>query len=77
MQTDRMRIELTTEPGAAERPNEDYVSMAAPAAGHGGSLVVLDGVTPRRPTSAAGTPSRGSSLTSAERWPNCPFRGAI
>ncbi|MGD6754404.1 protein phosphatase 2C domain-containing protein [Streptomyces sp. BH105] len=41
-----MRIELTTEPGAVERPNEDYVSVAAPAAGHGGSLVVLDGVTP-------------------------------
>ncbi|MFI5659726.1 protein phosphatase 2C domain-containing protein [Streptomyces sp. NPDC051684] len=41
-----MRIELTTEPGATGRPNEDYVSVAAPAAGRGGSLVALDGVTP-------------------------------
>ncbi|MGP3774230.1 protein phosphatase 2C domain-containing protein [Streptomyces sp. SDT5-1] len=41
-----MRIELTTEPGDPDRPNEDYVSVVAPAAGLGGSLVVLDGVTP-------------------------------
>ncbi|MGY0491818.1 protein phosphatase 2C domain-containing protein [Streptomyces sp. WG-D5] len=41
-----MRIELTTEPGTPDRPNEDWVSVAAPATGHGGSLIVLDGVTP-------------------------------
>ncbi|MFI7012157.1 protein phosphatase 2C domain-containing protein [Streptomyces sp. NPDC050145] len=41
-----MRIELTTEPGDPERPNEDYASVALPASGQGGSLVVLDGVTP-------------------------------
>ncbi|MEU9606224.1 hypothetical protein [Streptomyces sp. NPDC048057] len=41
-----MRIELATSPGSAERPNEDWVSAALPAAGQGGSLVALDGVTP-------------------------------
>ncbi|MEV5612296.1 protein phosphatase 2C domain-containing protein [Streptomyces sp. NPDC052225] len=41
-----MRIELTTEPGDPARPNEDYASVAVPASGQGGSLVVLDGVTP-------------------------------
>ncbi|MBO1336162.1 protein phosphatase 2C domain-containing protein [Streptomyces sp. VRA16 Mangrove soil] len=41
-----MRIELATEPGDPARPNEDYASVALPASGQGGSLVVLDGVTP-------------------------------
>ncbi|MFI5802243.1 hypothetical protein [Streptomyces sp. NPDC051561] len=47
-----MRIELATAPGSPERPNEDWTSVALPAAGSGGSgdqggtLVVLDGVTP-------------------------------
>jgi hypothetical protein len=41
-----MRIELTTEPGTPSRANEDYASVAVPACGQGGSLVVLDGVTP-------------------------------
>ncbi|MEU0134271.1 hypothetical protein ABZ172_09580 [Streptomyces sp. NPDC006296] len=41
-----MRIEIATEPGSAERPNEDWASAAVPAAGRGGALVVLDGVTP-------------------------------
>ncbi|OON81192.1 hypothetical protein [Streptomyces tsukubensis] len=41
-----MRIELATDPGALERPNEDYTSVALPASGTGGSLVLLDGVTP-------------------------------
>ncbi|MGW6455673.1 hypothetical protein ACWF94_07035 [Streptomyces sp. NPDC055078] len=41
-----MRIELATSPGSPERPNEDWASVALPAAGRGGSLVVLDGVTP-------------------------------
>ncbi|WP_406392191.1 hypothetical protein [Streptomyces sp. NBC_00887] len=43
-----MRIELATEPGSPERPNEDWVSTALPAAGLGGALVLLDGVTPPR-----------------------------
>ena len=45
-QTGRMRIELTTEPGDPDRPDEDYASVALPASGQGGSLVLLDGVTP-------------------------------
>ncbi|MEU6659552.1 protein phosphatase 2C domain-containing protein [Streptomyces sp. NPDC046821] len=43
-----MRIELSTEPGNPDSPNEDFASAAVPAAGQGGSLVVLDGVTPPR-----------------------------
>ncbi|MYW67529.1 hypothetical protein GTY65_26175 [Streptomyces sp. SID8379] len=39
-------MELTTEPGDPARPNEDYASVGLPASGQGGSLVVLDGVTP-------------------------------
>ncbi|MEU7367306.1 hypothetical protein AB0B92_17435 [Streptomyces hygroscopicus] len=41
-----MRIELATAPGDHAYPNEDYVSVALPASGGGGALVVLDGVTP-------------------------------
>ncbi|XIG79856.1 hypothetical protein C1N81_18535 [Streptomyces sp. SGAir0957] len=39
-------MELATEPGTQDRPNEDYASVAVPASGQGGTLVVLDGVTP-------------------------------
>lgn len=46
VQTGSMRIETATEPGTAEVPNEDFVSVALPASGAGGSVVVLDGVTP-------------------------------
>ncbi|MTE20969.1 hypothetical protein F0L17_17965 [Streptomyces sp. TRM43335] len=41
-----MRIEAVSEPGDPEVPNEDYASVALPATGRGGALVVLDGVTP-------------------------------
>ncbi len=41
-----MRVELCTEPGNPARPNEDFASVALPASGQGGTLVVLDGVTP-------------------------------
>ncbi|MFD7549346.1 protein phosphatase 2C domain-containing protein [Streptomyces sp. NPDC059578] len=41
-----MRMEIATAPGDPDRPNEDFVSTAAPASGQGGTLVVLDGVTP-------------------------------
>ncbi|MBT2505930.1 hypothetical protein J7I98_08490 [Streptomyces sp. ISL-98] len=41
-----MRFELATVSGDPERPNEDWVSVALPAAGQGGTLVLLDGVTP-------------------------------
>jgi hypothetical protein len=41
-----MRTELASEPGDPSRPNEDFASVALPAGGQGGALVVLDGVTP-------------------------------
>ncbi|MFI6942341.1 hypothetical protein ACIBI4_23965 [Streptomyces sp. NPDC050418] len=41
-----MRVELSTDPGDPARPNEDFASVALPASGKGGTLVVLDGVTP-------------------------------
>ncbi|MFE6777566.1 hypothetical protein [Streptomyces sp. NPDC057702] len=41
-----MRLDLTTTPGDPQRPNEDYASLALPASGQGGALVLLDGVTP-------------------------------
>lgn len=41
-----MRVDLATEPGDSQRPNEDWASVALPATGHGGALVLLDGVTP-------------------------------
>ncbi|WP_119583721.1 protein phosphatase 2C domain-containing protein [Streptomyces europaeiscabiei] len=41
-----MRTELVSEPGDPLRPNEDFASVALPAGGQGGALVVLDGVTP-------------------------------
>lgn len=41
-----MRIETATAPGTPERPNEDFASVALPASGRGGALVLLDGVTP-------------------------------
>ncbi|MEV0254262.1 hypothetical protein AB0H82_08290 [Streptomyces sp. NPDC050732] len=49
-----MRIELATEPGDPARPNEDYAAVALPASGQGGSLVLLDGVTP--PEGSVGCP---------------------
>ncbi|MEU9185977.1 hypothetical protein AB0D14_15780 [Streptomyces sp. NPDC048484] len=41
-----MRSELISVPGDPARPDEDYASVGLPASGQGGSLVVLDGVTP-------------------------------
>ncbi|WP_333771196.1 hypothetical protein [Streptomyces sp. IBSBF 2435] len=41
-----MRIETATAPGVPGAPNEDFVAVALPAGGHGGALVLLDGVTP-------------------------------
>ncbi|CAL9580550.1 MULTISPECIES: protein phosphatase 2C domain-containing protein [Streptomyces] len=43
-----MRTELVSEPGLADQPNEDFASVGLPASGQGGSLVLLDGVTPPR-----------------------------
>ncbi|MGX1850538.1 hypothetical protein [Streptomyces sp. NPDC055299] len=41
-----MHLALATEPGDPQHPNEDYASVAVPASGQGGVLVLLDGVTP-------------------------------
>ncbi|MCM1974422.1 protein phosphatase 2C domain-containing protein [Streptomyces sp. G1] len=43
-----MRTELVSEPGDPARPNEDFASVALPASGQGGAVIVLDGVTPPR-----------------------------
>ncbi|MEU2283468.1 protein phosphatase 2C domain-containing protein [Streptomyces sp. NPDC013178] len=43
-----MRTELVSEPGDRAHPNEDFASVGLPASGQGGSLVLLDGVTPPR-----------------------------
>ncbi|SEO97364.1 hypothetical protein [Actinacidiphila rubida] len=41
-----MRIETAGRPGKRDVLNEDFVSVALPASGAGGALVLLDGVTP-------------------------------
>ncbi|MET9537845.1 hypothetical protein ABZY16_10110 [Streptomyces sp. NPDC006553] len=41
-----MRSDVATLPGSPERPNEDWVAAALPASGGGGTIVLLDGVTP-------------------------------
>jgi hypothetical protein len=41
-----MRTELVSEPGDANRPNEDFAGVGLPASGQGGCVIVLDGVTP-------------------------------
>jgi hypothetical protein len=43
-----MRTELVSEAGDPGRPNEDFASVCLPASGQGGSLIILDGVTPPR-----------------------------
>ncbi|MEU5218904.1 hypothetical protein AB0G79_22270 [Streptomyces sp. NPDC020807] len=41
-----MRSDVATLPGSPERPNEDWAAAALPGAGGGGTVVLLDGVTP-------------------------------
>ncbi|MDP9684051.1 protein phosphatase 2C domain-containing protein [Streptomyces griseoviridis] len=43
-----MRTDLVSEPGMSGLPNEDFASVALPASGRGGTVVLLDGVTPPR-----------------------------
>ncbi|MER6422113.1 protein phosphatase 2C domain-containing protein [Streptomyces sp. NPDC001137] len=43
-----MHTELVSEPGDPAYPNEDFAAATLPASGQGGTLVVLDGVTPPR-----------------------------
>ncbi|MBD0708416.1 MULTISPECIES: hypothetical protein [unclassified Streptomyces] len=41
-----MRSDVASLPGSPERPNEDWVATALPASGRGGTVILLDGVTP-------------------------------
>ncbi|MBT2412618.1 protein phosphatase 2C domain-containing protein [Streptomyces sp. ISL-12] len=43
-----MRTDLVSEPSTSRLPNEDFASVALPASGRGGVVVLLDGVTPPR-----------------------------
>ncbi|CAM5399804.1 hypothetical protein GCM10010261_41290 [Streptomyces pilosus] len=68
MQTGRMRTELVSEPGDPDRPNEDFAGVALPASGRGGSLVVLDGVTP---------PGDGGGCLHSVPWFTARLGGAL
>ncbi|OAH13494.1 hypothetical protein STSP_31720 [Streptomyces jeddahensis] len=68
VQTGPMRIELATTPGTPARPNEDYASVAVPASGQGGSLVLLDGVTP---------PPDGTGCLHSVPWFTARLGGAL
>lgn len=63
-----MRMELATAPGDPTRPNEDYAALALPASGRGGSLVLLDGVTP---------PQGGDGCLHSVPWFTARLGGAL
>ncbi|MER7484874.1 protein phosphatase 2C domain-containing protein [Streptomyces sp. NPDC126497] len=63
-----MRTELVSEPGDPGRPNEDFASVGLPASGQGGSLVVLDGVTP---------PGDGGGCLHSVPWFTARLGGAL
>ncbi|MEV6405200.1 MULTISPECIES: protein phosphatase 2C domain-containing protein [Streptomyces] len=63
-----MRTELVSEPGDRGRPNEDFASVGLPASGQGGSLVLLDGVTP---------PPDGSGCLHSVPWFTARLGGAL
>jgi hypothetical protein len=63
-----MRTELVSEPGDPGRPNEDFASVGLPASGQGGSLVVLDGVTP---------PADGGGCLHSVPWFTARLGGAL
>ncbi|MBZ9640333.1 protein phosphatase 2C domain-containing protein [Streptomyces sp. PSKA30] len=63
-----MRTELVSEPADPARPNEDFASVGLPACGQGGSLVVLDGVTP---------PRGGTGCLHSVHWYTARLGGAL
>ncbi|MER7404333.1 protein phosphatase 2C domain-containing protein [Streptomyces sp. NPDC000070] len=63
-----MRTELASEPGDADRPNEDFASVGLPASEQGGSVVVLDGVTP---------PKGGTGCLHSVPWFTARLGGAL
>ncbi|GAA0360193.1 protein phosphatase 2C domain-containing protein [Streptomyces blastmyceticus] len=67
--TGPMRIELATQPGDPHHPNEDFASVALPASGRGGALVLLDGVTP--------PPSGDTGCTHGVPWFTARLGGAL
>lgn len=63
-----MRTELVSEPGDPARPDEDFASVGLPASGQGGSLIVLDGVTP---------PADGTGCLHSVPWFTARLGGAL
>ncbi|MEU5365574.1 protein phosphatase 2C domain-containing protein [Streptomyces sp. NPDC005925] len=63
-----MRTELVSVPGSANRPNEDFASVGLPGCGQGGSVVVLDGVTP---------PATGTGCLHSVPWYTARLGGAL
>jgi hypothetical protein len=63
-----MRTELVSEPGDPQYPNEDFAGVGLPASGQGGSLVLLDGVTP---------PSGGTGCLHSVPWYTARLGGAL
>ncbi len=63
-----MRTELATESGDRARPNEDFAAVGLPASGQGGSLVLLDGVTP---------PTAGTGCLHSVPWYTARLGGAL
>lgn len=61
-----MRSDVASLPGSPERPNEDWVAAVLPASGSGGTVVLLDGVTPPPVMTVVCTPCRGSRRDWAE-----------
>ncbi|MGW7421056.1 protein phosphatase 2C domain-containing protein [Streptomyces sp. NPDC054813] len=63
-----MRTELVSEPGAPDRPNEDFAGVGLPASGQGGCVIVLDGVTP---------PEDGTGCLHSVPWFTARLGGAL
>ncbi|MEV6173097.1 protein phosphatase 2C domain-containing protein [Streptomyces sp. NPDC051954] len=63
-----MRTEVVCEPGDPTHPNEDFASVAVPASGQGGAVVVLDGVTP---------PKDGTGCLHSVPWYTARLGGAL
>jgi len=63
-----MRTEVVSEPGRADRANEDFAAVAVPASGQGGCLVVLDGVTP---------PATGTGCLHSVPWFTARLGGSL
>ncbi|MCS0634291.1 hypothetical protein NX801_01130 [Streptomyces sp. LP05-1] len=63
-----MRGEIASVPGDPDRPNEDWTSATLPASGRGGTVVLLDGVTP---------PDGGDGCVHSVHWFTARLGGAL